>query len=171
MSEARVRTTVDHGPARLSSAASMVTAILTVSSSGWYSTDALVVCGAGVVALATSLVLRRRVAAVFGALALVAGVLLSGVHGAPSWTLLVGVAGAIIAWDAAETALSLGRQLDARAHTARLEAVHLIGSLVAGAAAAGAGYVIYRVATGGQPVTALLLLLLAGALLVRAIAE
>lgn len=162
---------VDHGPARITAAASVGAALLTAVAVGWYSADALLVGVAGVALTLGGLGLRRRVGIVAGALVLVAGVLLGGVRGAPTWSLLVGIAGALVAWDAGETALGLGRQLGRAAPATRLELVHLAGGLAVATLSAGVGYAVYRVATGGQPVAALLALLLAGALLVRALAE
>lgn len=163
--------TVDHGPARLSGAVSASGALLTASAVGWYSLDAFGVAAVGAVVVVAGLVLDRRVCLVGGAVGLVAGVLLGGIRGAPVWALLVGVSGAVVAWDAGDTALVLGRQLGTQARTRRVELVHLAGTLLTASLAAGVGYGVYRVATGGQPVAALLLLLLAGALLVRALAE
>lgn len=165
------REAVDHGPARLSGAVSAGVALLTASAVGWYSLEAFGVGAVGAAVLVAGLVIARRTPLVVGAVGLVAGVLLGGIRGAPVWALLVGIAGAIIAWDAADTALVLGRQLCPAARTRRVELVHLSGTLLTASLAAGVGYGVYRVATGGQPVAALLLLLLAGALLVRALAE
>ncbi|WP_449289598.1 DUF7519 family protein [Natronobacterium lacisalsi] len=78
---------------------------------------------------------------------------------------LVGAVATVLAWDRAQAAIDLGEQLGREARTLRLEAVGLASSLVVGLASATVGYAIYVVGSGGQPVSALVLLLLAAVLL------
>lgn len=135
------------------------------------SADALVLALAGLVVFLAGLTAHRRVGVLVGALGLFGGVLLAGAAGAPVSRVLVGVAGAIVAWDAGDNALSLGAQVGRRSRSARNELVHLGATVGVAGLTAGAGYGVFRLATGGQPVTALFLLLLAAALVIAALSE
>lgn len=84
-------------------------------------------------------------------------------------TLLVGGVAAVLAWDAGEQAVGLGRQLGRRAETYRAEAVHAVGSVVVGVGAVLAGRGVDGIGSPGLPLSVFALLviglvLLAGAL-------
>lgn len=104
-----------------------------------------------------------------GSTLLFAGVLLSGIAGAPELTLLVAAVATVLAYDGGHYAVRLGRQFGRHPATARPELVHL-GTTLAGAGGAGlVGYVVFELGAGGQPTSALVALLVAAALLVSAL--
>jgi hypothetical protein len=111
-----------------------------------------------VVALAVGLVRSSRAWLSRAAVVGVGGVLVAGVRGGGPEALLVGLLGTVLAWDVADNAVGLGAQLGRETDTRRVEAVHTAGSLVVGAAGAAVGYGVFLVAAGGQPVAALVLL-------------
>lgn len=108
----------------------------------------------------------RQMLVDLGALGLFAGVALGGLQGAPVLSVLLGTVAAVVAWDAAGTSMSMGRQMGREAATKRAEVVHALVGTVVGIVAVGGGYVIYRVAGGGKPTAALLLMIIAVGLLV-----
>ncbi len=103
----------------------------------------------------------RRLLAV-GVACVVVGVLSSGfVYGADSAHLLAATALAVLAWDAGENAVSLGRQVGRDGVTARVEIAHVGASAVVGALAVGAALAAAALPLSGVPVAAVLLLLVA----------
>ncbi|QLD86515.1 hypothetical protein HWV23_12515 [Natronomonas halophila] len=99
------------------------------------------------------------------ALALVAG----GATGAPVAPLVGGAVLATSAWDVADHGIGLGRHVGREARTSRNELVHAAGSLAVTGTAGALAFGGYLVATGGQPTTALVFLLLGGVLLLTAL--
>lgn len=156
---------IERRPTRTSGRFGVGVGFVAVAAAGLYSIVGGGVALLGVATLAGGLFAGSRRLATTGSAATLVGVLYAGVAGASAVALLVGVAATVIAWDAAGTAIDLGAQLGREADTARLEAIHAAGSLVAGTATAGVGYAVYLIAAGGQPTTALLLLLVAAVLL------
>lgn len=121
---------------------------------------------AGVLVLAGGLaVASRRVVTVGGAV-LVGGVLYAGYLGAQPEPLLLGALFGVLAWDVASNAISVGNQLGRESRTRRAETVHAAGSLAAGAFSVVLGYGVYLAAGGGQPLVALLLLVVGAVALV-----
>lgn len=127
---------------------------------------------AGLVALsllASALALRsRRVASIAGA-AYVLSVVSGGVTGAGPASLVAASVLAVVAWDVADHGVGLGRQVGREAVTVRNELVHAgvsLGLATAGAAVAVGGYLA---ASGGQPVTALVFLLVGAIALLAAL--
>ncbi|WP_122090576.1 DUF7519 family protein [Halalkalicoccus subterraneus] len=158
---------VDRSPAPLSRRVSLVAALVAVLSSGFYSWLALGLGAIGFLLLATGLARGTTRPVTLGAAGLAGGALAAGVEGAPVPTVLAGVAGAVLAWDVGINAIVIGRQLGREAGTERLEAVHAVASAGVGLATAGAGYGLYRMGTGEQPVAALVFLLVAAVLLLE----
>lgn len=91
-------------------------------------------------------------------------VVLGGLAGAAVEATLLGTVAAVVSWDLAQSALDLGEQLGREARTRRLEAAHAVSSVLVGLSAAVAGYAVYGFAADGQPLAALVLLLVAGVL-------
>jgi len=106
-----------------------------------------------------------------GVAALGAGVLLSAATTPLAGLSLAGAVAAVLAWDLGEHAIGLGEQLGHEAPTRRGELAHAAASTGVGLAAAVVGYVVYRVAWGGQPLAALLLLLFAALFLMLSVRE
>lgn len=134
-----------------------------------YSTIGGIVAVGGLVLVVWGLLAGTRRIVTVGAVALLGGVLYAGLAGAPAVLLLGGVGASVFAWDSSGFSIDLGAQLGREAATTRLEVVHAVASAAVALATAGVGYAVYLTATGGQPMAALLLLLLAGMVLVAAL--
>lgn len=156
---------IDRSPARVSGRLGVGAGVIALAVAGAYASTAAVVAAGGLVGLVGGVLVGRRRLVSVGAAALLSGVLLSGTAGAPALPLLVGVGATVLAWDLGGTAIDVGAQLGREADTVRLEVVHAVASAAVATAAAGVGYGVYLTAVGGQPMAALLLLLLAGVLL------
>ncbi|EMA41731.1 DUF7519 family protein [Halobiforma nitratireducens] len=154
-------------PAIASSLVAVAAAVVAVVLSGLFTATAVTVGAAGVVLLSVALAVGHRSAADAGAVLVFGGVLLAGFEGgiAAVEPTLIATVTTVLAWDRAHAAIDIGEQLGRESETLRLEAVGLASSLVVGLIAATVGYTIYVVAGGGQPVSALVLLLLAAFLI------
>ncbi len=96
----------------------------------------------------------------YAALVTFGAVVFSGVGGAHPGPMLVSLVALVVAWDAGEQAINVGEQLGRGARTRRAETVHVASTTVVGLGGAGVGYGVYRLAGGGQPASALVVLLL-----------
>lgn len=162
-------TPIDRSPARLAGGIAVLAAGAAAVVSGVYSIGVLAVNATGFFVFLWGVTRGRQRAITAGAALLFGGALLAGVRGVPTGPLLVGVTGTVVAWDTGSTALGIGRQLGRAAETSRIELVHAAVSVGIGVAAATMGYGLFRTASGGQPVTALLFLLVAAVLLTWAL--
>ncbi|WP_265109658.1 DUF7519 family protein [Halosolutus halophilus] len=160
---------IDRAPARLSSVASCVAAGGATIASGRYSWYGLAVGIVGTLVLVAGVTRGSRSRVTFGSAGLFVAALVAGVQGATVGATLVGVAAAVLAWDLGTSAIGIGRQLGREASTRRLELVHIAASAAVGAVTIGAGYLLYEGAGGGQPLSTLLLLILASVVLLAAI--
>lgn len=104
-----------------------------------------------------------------GAVGLFAGALLAGIDGATAPVLLVAVTCSVLAWDLGGYAIEIERRLGEHARTNRAEIVHATGSVAVGTLTIGVGYGMYVSGSGGQPLSALLFLLVAAFLLIAAL--
>lgn len=89
---------------------------------------------------------------------LVAGALVAGVYGLTVEPLLVATVGALLTYDVAENARSVGDHLGRAAPTASLELVHAAASTCVLALGGALAYGVFSLVGGGQPVLALVLL-------------
>lgn len=164
-----VKTAVDveHSPALFSGALAVVSGVIAVVASGFTSVLALLFGVLGVVGLATGIFgLHSRRGVVVSSGLLFVAVLVSGLLGNSTEMLLAGTIATILALDLGQNAVSIGRQLSDATYTRRGEFVHAAASVVVGVLVAGLGYGIYLVSADGQPIGALVLLLLAAVLLI-----
>ena len=145
------------------------------------STTGFLLAGPGaVVLLYGARVGARRFVTIGGALGF-AGAVVGAATGLPISLALVGGAGALIAYDTAEHAVTLGVDVGADATVTQSVAVHApvgqsalvhaFGSLVVASLAAAVGYGIYEVGPTSAPVTALVALLFAAVLLTYALGD
>ncbi|KAB1192309.1 hypothetical protein GJR96_02165 [Haloferax sp. MBLA0076] len=95
--------------------------------------------------------------------------LAAGVSGSGLEALLLGGVASILAWDTAENALSVGGHLGRETDTTRLEVVHAATTLLVLTVGVAIVYVLGSVASGGQPVAAVVLLLVGVIALVAAV--
>lgn len=135
---------------------------------------ALLVGMVGLAVLALGLLALRskgsRLFVTLGAAVVGAGALTAGALGETSTvSTFAAVAATMVAWDAAERAISLGEQVGRDADTAAVELVHAGGSTVVGAAAVGVAVGATSVGEVDLPVAGLALLLGAGIVLMLAL--
>lgn len=123
----------------------------------------------GLVALVPALLRGSRRLLGIATLGLFGGVFLAGLQGAPAEPLLVAAVGGVLVWDVGEHGIGVGDQLGREADSGRVVLVHAAASLSVGAVTAGVGYGAFLAAAGGQPVTALVFLLLGVVALVAAL--
>lgn len=162
-------TEVDHSPTRLSGGLSVGAGGVAVAAAGTSAGAAIGVLG--LVLLAGGAFRGSRRAVTIGALAAFAGVTVAGTMGAGPEPMLIGTAAAVLAWDFGEQAINLGEQLGQRARTRNAELVHAANSTLVAVAGIAVGYGLFLVAAGGQPMTALVVLLAAGLLIAAALRE
>lgn len=111
----------------------------------------------------------RRVLGI-GSITLCVGVVVAGgLTGAGAGPLLVGGIAAALSWDLGEHAIGLGEQLGSGTDVTRNLATHAAGSLAVGAVAGAVTFGVYSAAAGGQPVVALVFLLVGAIALVSAV--
>ncbi|SEO44934.1 hypothetical protein SAMN04487948_102470 [Halogranum amylolyticum] len=162
-------TEIDRSPAVVSTAIAVGAGVASLLGSAVGSIGGAIPAAAGLAVLGLGVVRASRAAVTAGAGLLFAGVLFAGASGAGPEPLLVGTISAVVAWDVGENGIGIGAQLGRAADTRRAELVHAASSLVVGAITAGLGYGVYRGATGGQPLTALVFLLVGAVVLVSAL--
>lgn len=131
--------------------------------------------GGGLAAAATAFVAvgtltgSRRLLGI-GAVTLCVGVLVAGgLAGAGAGPLLAGGIAAALSWDLGEHAVGLGEQLGRGTDVTRNLVTHAAGSVSVGAVAGAVTFGVYSAAAGGQPVVALVFLLVGAIALVSAI--
>lgn len=160
---------IDRSPTHLSAALAASAAAVSAGTSALASPLGLAVAAAGFLLVLLGVVRGSRRSVTLGAAALLAAALVGGVVSAVPHLLLPGVMATALAWDFGEQAINVGEQLGREADTTRLEVTHAAGSTVVAVGAGGLGYAIYLGSSGGQPMTALVFLLLAAVVLTSAL--
>jgi len=151
----RTTVDVDHSPAKASSYAAVVAALLAGLTSAPFSVVALPLGLGGVVIVAAGLFYtEKRSHLTFGAAGLFLSVLASGIQGTQVELLLVSAVLTSLAWGVGQNAMSIGAQLGRHSETWRIEAMHASVVTVVTMMAAAVGYGVFGVASGGQPVAA-----------------
>lgn len=148
-------------PTVVSSVAAVAAGVIGLLLSGLYSSLALFAATGGVIFLGLAAVTGVRPLVTVGGLGIFAAAVAAGVRGAPPLILLGSVLVAILAYDFGGTAVDLGEELGREADTQRLEILRVATSSLAGFAAATASYLVYLVGASGQPLSAVVLLLIA----------
>jgi hypothetical protein len=162
-------TEITRAPSPLGGSVSTVAATLATLAVATASPTAAGVAAVGVVLFAAALVRGSRRFVAGGAALLGVAVLYAGVVGSGVSALVVALWLGVVAWDVGEHAIGVGEQLGRGADSRRVELVHLAGSTFVGALGTAVGYGAYRASTGGQPVVALVFLLLGVVALVAAL--
>lgn len=156
---------LDDEPGRTGQFLALLPAVVAVAAAGTGSSALLVTAVASVVLVLGVRVGSRAVATV-AAIAMFGGVLLAGVQGASILRVTLGAGATVVAWDVATYAVGVAGQLGADAATTDLILVHT-GTTAAFATLVGIGAVaIYWTSRGGEPTTAVALLLVAAVLFV-----
>lgn len=164
-------TAVDHRPARRSAALALVAAAASVAALLAAFTAASIAGVAGLPLVAVGALGGRRRTLTLGAGLLVLGALGSAVLAAPPLPALVGVAGAVVAWDVGENGIGLGEQVGRAADSANAEYTHAAASALVGVVVVGLAYAVFLSFGGGRPLAALVLLLVAAVLLTAGLRE
>jgi hypothetical protein len=112
----------------------------------------------------------RRYVTIGGALGF-AGTVVGAAAGLPISLALVGGVAALVAYDTAEHAVTLGVDVGTNAPVGQSTLVHAFGSVVVASLAAAVGYGIYEVGPTSVPVTGLVALLFAAVLLTYALGD
>lgn len=158
----------DTGPSNLGQALTLAAALAAAVSL----LPSLPAVGLGAVGVGLfALALRRhsRRALGVGVATLVLALLVGGVYGTPPELLVVSTGATILAWDVGDTALAVGEQLGRRARTERLELVHAAAGLAVAVVGGAVAYGVFRLAGGGRPLLAVVLLLFGGTVIVAAL--
>ncbi|WP_455583668.1 DUF7519 family protein [Halogeometricum borinquense] len=87
------------------------------------------------------------------------GVVVAGILGMASVYLLLAAFLVVIAWTVGQNGFSIGAEVGTDAPTLRIELVHLVSSMAILVVGASVGFGVFLTATGGQPVLALVALL------------
>jgi len=153
----------DPRPTRASVALTVVPAVVAVVASA-VTLPSAAAAFLGLVLLPIGVQRGSRLLHRLGAAGLFAGVLLAGAAGSPPITMLVGAGAAVVAWDAGEHGIGLGQQLGTAAAMSRAQFAHTGATAVVGVVVAAVGYGVFRVASAGQPTTAVVLLVFAALL-------
>lgn len=122
--------------------------------------------GLGALLVVAGLAAWRRPLVLVGAAATAGAVLYAGATGLGTPSVLAAGAGAVVAYDLGENALSLREQVGDAAPTARVELLHAVGSVVLATTAAALGYAVFRATdTAGLGSTSGVVALLSGSAL------
>ncbi|THE65041.1 hypothetical protein D8Y22_07385 [Salinadaptatus halalkaliphilus] len=160
----------DGSPAILSAWLAVCLAAIGWASTVPWSIHGVATASIGWFLLALALLVGDRTVLTVGAAGLVLAVFVSAGDGAGVATVLTGTTASILAWDIGHNAISVGRQLGREAPTVRAELAHALASLTAGCAIVVLGTAGSLLVAGTQPLLAVALLLLAGALIAVALA-
>ncbi|MFB6253320.1 MAG: hypothetical protein ABEI06_01770 [Halobacteriaceae archaeon] len=125
----------------------------------------------GLAGFGLGLVFGARVLLTAGTGSLYLGVLLGATTVNSVIIPLISAAAVIVAWDIGDQGISIGNQLSTNASASRLEFIHGLVSIGIGLFSTIGAYIVYRVATGNQPVTALFLLLFAAIVLIATLRD
>lgn len=134
-----------------------------------YTIMATVVAVAGVVLLTVGGLRGIRQLALTGVGLLLAAIVLAGVFGIAAGAALAAGVLTALAWDLQHNAFSLGKQVGRSASTIRAELTHGGATLLGGTIVAGVAYGIFLMSPGGWPMSAVILAILGGFLLVLAL--
>ncbi|UIP00467.1 hypothetical protein Hbl1158_03640 [Halobaculum sp. CBA1158] len=165
-----VAVTVTRKPPRLGVALAALPAAVGAAALGLASGAAAGVAAAGILLAGVGTLVGSRRTLGAGSAALAGGVFVAGgLAGAGAAPLLVGGLSAALTWDLGEHAIGLGEQLGRETDATRNLATHAAASIAVGAVAGAVAFGVYVAAAGGQPVVALVFLLVGAVALVSAV--
>lgn len=167
--------TIDRKPTQFGTVVAVILSTLVVLLALPYSVVGGVVGGVGLATMALGTVVGRRSVVDMAGLALVGAVVATGLElpsgGGPlvAVVVLAMAVASVVAWDVATNGIDMGEQLGRQGDTTRAEAAHAVGTATVGVFVAGASLGVYQLASGGQPVVALVFMLVAMLALVSAL--
>jgi len=168
--------TIDRAPTRPGSYLALLSGLAVVLLALPYSGTAALVGSGGLALIGAATVGGWRGLVDLGGLVLALAVVTtglqvpsSGVDPIAALVVLAAAVAAVVAWDVATNAIDMGEQLGRKSDTVRAEASHALATAIVGLLVAGGAYSVFRLSSGGQPVAALALLLLAMLVLVSAL--
>ncbi|WP_092891052.1 DUF7519 family protein [Halopelagius inordinatus] len=162
-------TEITRSPPVVGSSLSLVAATVALVFAALSAQSAVAPAAVGVFLLGVGLYRASRRLVTLGSAALFVGVLLAGVRGGVPEAVLLSALATVLAWDTADHALGIGEQLGREAHSSRLVFVHAATTLLVGVFGSALCYAVYLAVGGGQPVSAVVLLLLGAVALVSAL--
>jgi hypothetical protein len=151
----------DDAPARLSVTLSLALVGVATLALAAGSPTGVIAGVLGAALLGPGLLRGQRRLVDLAAAALIVGVAIVGVEGAPPVPLVVAAAATVAAWDVGENAISVGEQLGRAGDTRRAELVHAGGSVGLAGGGGGGGGAGFRLTTTTQPVTTVAVLVIA----------
>ncbi|WP_227355251.1 DUF7519 family protein [Haladaptatus salinisoli] len=160
---------IDRSPARASQLLAVIAGSVALGASAFVGGSGALAGLLGLALVALGVVRGSRRGVTVGSFALLCGVLAGGLVSAPAELLIPGAMATVLAWDFGEQAINVGEQLGREADTQRLELTHAAASTVVAVSAGGVGYGMYLLGSGGQPMTALVSLLIAALALTSAL--
>lgn len=125
---------------------------------------ALLVVGIGVLVFAIGLLFGRRALVSMGTVIQLVGLIGAGILGLAPTQVLLGLAALLVAWDLGQYAIVLGQQIGTEAESMRTELVHAGSLALVVIATAVVANGLFVTATGGQPLSGLVALAVAGVL-------
>lgn len=158
-------TSIDAGPPRLGVSIALGLAAISVVLAGSGSEASFAVGGLAFGFLLGGLFVGRLGLLTAGTVFLVLAHLVRVGTGGGLELSILGTVFAVAAWDVGEHAHDLGTYVGREARSGRAILTHATLSVLVGIVPVGLGYVAFALAPGGRPVSALVLLLLAGLLL------
>lgn len=151
--------TIDRRPTRLASGTACLFAVVGAGAVALLAWEAVVPSILGLLCIVIAVISGWRLATTLGLAGIGGGAILAGAFGVPVEIVVLAVAMAVLAWDAARTAIDLGSHVGRNGTTRRVELTHILASIGVATIASGGGLLVYGVGRGGQPISALLALI------------
>lgn len=129
----------------------------------------LVAGAIGTVLLIVSVVRGSSRLFTIGTAMLFSGIVIAGMQGVAPMFLLLAAFLVMIAWEVGQNGFSIAEEVGHEVPTFRIELVHVVSSIVVLAVGVSVGYAVFLAATGGQPVLALVALLVGAVTLLIAL--
>ncbi len=129
----------------------------------------LVAGALGIVLLVTGVARGSSRMFTLGTAMLFVGIVIAGMLGMAPVFILLAAFLAAIAWEVGQNGFSIAEEVGHEAPTLRIELVHVVCSIVVLVAGVSVGYAVFLAATGGQPVLALVALLVGAVVLLVAL--
>lgn len=158
-------------PSKTGAVGSLTAAAVATAALATVSTSAAAIAGLGIILAAAAMVRGERGLLLGATGVLGLGMLFGGFAGGGPAALLTAGVGVVLTWDIGEHAIGIGEQLGRETEAKRIETVHTVAGIVVGAVGVTISLGVYQAATGGQPIVALVFLLIGAVALVSALRE